>query len=266
MRNYLLAATAVAVASPAFAGNLTFDQGFEVDTSGFFDGVQGAANYGTITRVASGTGGISSSSGSFHALVAETDSAPFTRFDGYRSNWSGGFTAAIDVYLDPDAFALGEGFDYSVAASRQAGSHLRDFIFHVTKDTNTGRLLVGGSNNTGFAPREDLEDLNNFEVNSAGWYTFEHNAYENVSGDLAVDMNLRDSSGTLLFTETRSDSSDDIATIVGGNRYGWFTAVDVSGGLAIDNVSLSVVPEPLAAIGGISLLSIVGLRRRHGSA
>jgi hypothetical protein len=26
------------------------------------------------------------------------------------------------------------------------------------------------------------------------------------------------------------------------------------------------IPEPLAAIGGISLLSIVGLRRRHGSA
>lgn len=70
--------------------------------------------------------------------------------------------------------AAGEGFDYAVAANGQDGNHLRDFIFHVTQDTSTGNLLVGGSNNTNFAPREDLDTLNHATIDASGWYTFEH--------------------------------------------------------------------------------------------
>ncbi|MCZ7658600.1 MAG: hypothetical protein M5U07_12460 [Xanthobacteraceae bacterium] len=42
--------------------------------------------------------------------------------------------------------------------------------------------------------------------------------------------------------------SDVIATIVGGNRYGWFTNIDIPGGIAVDNVSLT----PLGPVGAVN--------------
>ncbi|MEM6314548.1 MAG: hypothetical protein AAF743_10695 [Planctomycetota bacterium] len=272
MRKLICTIGLLAAANTAYAGEVFF-QGFETDTAGYFDVDDNW--FGQATRVASGTDGITSSSGSFHAVFeqglaqsndpADGISAPFTRFDTSRSVWQGGFTAQADVYLDPNAFTTGEGFDYSVAVNRQNGEHLRDFIFHVTKDTSTGSLLIGGSNNTNFDPREDLESLNNFEVTTPGWYTLEHNAYENGLGDLAVDLNLLDENGVVLFTETRTTTADDIDTVVGGNRYAWFTNIDVAGGIAVDNVGLNVIPEPMAALGGLTLLGLVGLRRSQSA-
>lgn len=129
------------------------------------------------------------------------------------------------------------GFDYSVAATGSDNAHQRDYIFHVTKDTSTGDLLVAGSNNTNFAPREDLETLSHYAVTSAGWYTLQHRFYDD-GGALAVDLNLLDSAGTVLFTETRFDPADTIPAEVGGNRYAWFTFDNVPGGIAVDNHQL----------------------------
>ncbi|WP_428387736.1 hypothetical protein [Mucisphaera sp.] len=257
----LLAATV-----PASALSLVFDQGFETDTAGFFDENNGWT--GNVNRVASGTNGITSADGSFHAIFTQTNtpniglSGPFSQFDGYRTVWPGGMLASIDIYLDPATLAAGEGFDYSVAANGSDGSHQRDFIFHVTKDTSTGDLLVGGSNNTNFDPREDLETINNIALGSAGWYTFEHAFYDAGDGSLAVDLNLRNAAGTLLFTETRNSALDVIATEIGGNRYSWFTNIDVAGGIAVDNAQLSVVPTPAAFGAGLIGMGAVLLRRR----
>ncbi|MBD3309440.1 hypothetical protein GF339_23805 [candidate division KSB3 bacterium] len=220
---------------PAAGGGpaTVFFQGFETDTSGW------EPYNGSVTQTASGTGGITSAAGGFHAVLGSpANGGPFTRFGGYHDTWpEGGFTASLDIYLDT-GWAAGEGFDYSVAANGSDGNHQRDFIFHVTKDTSTGDLLVGGSNNSNFTPREDLENINHYVVSSSGWYTFQHVFYDN-GGSLAVDLNLLDSSGTVLFTETRSTAADTIPGEVGGNRYGWFTFIDVSGGIAIDNTSLA---------------------------
>lgn len=226
-----------------------WSQGFETDTSGWFDSSNDWS--GTITRVPSGTSAISSSSGSYHAVIqGDASSAPFTRFDGYRDTWPGTWRAEIDVYLNP-AWGAGQGFDYSVAATGTDGNHQRDFIFHVTKDTSTGKLLVAGSNNTNFAPREDLEGINHYEVTTAGWYTFQHVFYDD-GGVLAVDLNLLDSNGTILFTETRRDASDTIPGEVGGNRYGWFTFVNVTNGIAVDNHELFLSTSGKATFGFVS--------------
>lgn len=248
---------AVAAAGPVF------EQGFEVDASGWFDN-DDFAGYGQINRVASGAGtlGLTSANGSFHAEVsaAGDSSTPFHRFDGYRTAFGAGFTAENTVYLDVNA-ATGSGFDYSVAANGQDGNHRRDFIFHVTKDTSTGKLLVGGSNNSNFAPIENLEAGNHYEVTASGWYTLQH-VFRDDGGVLAVDLNLVDSGGTVLFTETRSNGSDLIATIVGGNRYGWFTHVtDVTIGVDDTTLTLAIIPLPSAA--GLALvgLGLVGTRR-----
>ena len=224
--------------SPPDATNiLVWDQGFEIDTAGWYD--SNSEWYGMITQVPSGDNGITSSAGSYHAIVeGDASSAPFTRFDGFRDSWLGSWTAKIDIYLDPN-WASGEGFDYSVAATGSDGNHQRDYIFHVTKDTSTSKLLVAGSNNTNFAPREDLENINHYDVSTAGWYSFQHVFYES-SGALAVDLNLLDSSDTVLFTETRFDPADIIPDEVGGNRYGWFTFANISDGFAVDEHQLTM--------------------------
>ena len=224
-----------------------FEQGFETDTAGWLDADDGWV--GDVSMVPSGTGTIASADGDYHAIFeGGAGSAPFTRFGGYEDTWLGEWTASIDIYLDTGAdgsgWALGEGFDYSVASNGSDGNHQRDFIFHVTQDSSTGDMYVAGSNNTNFAPREDLDTLaNNYVVAEDGWYTFQHHFYDAGDGTLAVDLRLLDDDGNLLFTETRNDPSDVIASEIGGNRYGWFTMIDVDGGIPVDNVTLEYAAD-----------------------
>jgi hypothetical protein len=266
----------LATASSAMAsGVIVFDQGFETDTDGWIDGNTTWA--GNVERVASGTAGITSAGGDWHAIFNQGPhpanpavlTGPFTQFDGYRDTWPGGFTASIDIYLDPTNWSDGEGFDYIVAANRQTGDHLRDFVWHVGMVGND--LLVNASNNSDVAFNAwklvNENQGNNFTVTTADWYNFEHVFY-NDGGNLAVDLNLLDSSGTLLYSITRN-TSDDIATTVGGNRYGWFAFSTVDD-LHVDNTQLSVVPLPAAAWAGLMLLGGMGgvkaFRRRREQA
>lgn len=262
-RTTVLVAAICGMTGSAMAGEV-FNQGFESDTAGWFDSSNGWN--GTITRVSSGTNGITSASGSYHATFEQgNDTGGFTRFDGYRDSWTGPYQASVDVYLDT-SWADGEGFDYSVASSTSSNGHLRDFIFHVSKDTSSGELLVGGSNNTNFEPRQDLDTLNSAVISDSGWYTFEHSFYEAGDGSLAVALNLYNSMGTLLFTEVRNNAGDLVGSVAGGNRYGWFTNIDIAGGINVDNVTLNVVPLPPAAFAGLGLLAgcagVRQLRRR----
>lgn len=215
--------------------DVVYSQDFESNADNWFDSNNGW--YGTVTRVASGTNGISAASGEWYAQMEGGVRGPFSRFDGFKDTWTGTYRAEVDIYLDP-SWGTSQGFDYSVASNKTTGEHLRDFIFHVNKDASTGKLLVGGSNNSNFAPREDLETLlNHYEVTTAGWYKFQHVFYDK-NGSLAVDLNLLDSSGTILFTETRHTATDLIDEVVGGNRYAWFTFINVEGGIAVDNHSI----------------------------
>jgi Ca2+-binding RTX toxin-like protein len=223
-----------------------FSQSFELDSEGVSDETNGWS--GSTTEVATGTGGLTSPDGTSHSIFEQTDAdggltGPFTRFDGYRAlDSEQGFTASVKIYLDPAALAAGEGFDWSVAANSQSGSHLQDYIFHVTKDTSTGDLLVGSSNNTNFDPREDLESIDHAEISSAGWYTFEHTFARNGDGNLEVTFRVLDSSDAVVFERTQEGSSNgspiDFDTEFGGNRYGWFTNIDVADGIAVDDLQL----------------------------
>jgi hypothetical protein len=270
------AALALLVAGQAHAA-VIHSEDFEDPT--WVPGGDNWNNYlgGQIQRVGSGTNGITSSAGSGHAIITNLSEqnnvfsvpslgalSPYTRFGGYSSSFGGGFTTSLDIYLDPSSWSSGQGFDYTVAASRQDGTHLRDFIFHV--GIVDGSLLVNASNNSDLsfnAFKLNTENGgDNFTVTTAGWYTFEHVFYDD-GGTLAVDLRLLDSGGNVLHTITRT-TSDDIATVVGGNRYGWFTFNNIDG-LAIDNTLLetAAVPEPTTlALLGLGLLG-VGLRRRR---
>jgi len=226
-----------------------FSQDFETNTSGY------ASNGGSIAIEASGSNGVTSADGVSHARIAESEAGGvFTRLGGYRRDDDQGFVTSVQVYLDTDMLA-GEGFDYSVAANGPDGAHQRDFIFHVAKDSSTLQLLIGADNNTNNEPREDLDAGNHAVISSSGWYTFEHRFYENGAGDLEVAMHVYDSLGSLLFTEVRSAAADDFDTEYGGNRYGWFTNIDVTGGIAIDNASMATLDtNPVQVFAGTNIL------------
>ncbi|WP_417490519.1 calcium-binding protein, partial [Maricaulis sp.] len=219
-----------------------YRQGFESGSDGWFDGSNGWA--GSVSVVASGTNGIQSADGSQHAIFQQDGSgAPFARLGAYRSDFGDGYSTQIKIYLDT-GMATGEGFDFSVAANDQSGNHLQDFIFHVAMDTSTGQMLVGADNNSNFDPREDLDTLpNHGTVTESGWYTFEHTFFDAGDGTLAVAMTVYDEAGDAIFTEVRNTESNIIDSNVGGNRYAWFTNIDVTGGIAVDSQSLSVTTE-----------------------
>lgn len=254
MKKKILALTAATLFSASASASTVFFQGFETDTSDWF---------GNVTQVADGFGGITSFEGSKHAVFSD-GGGQFTRFDGYRNTWpNGGMIASAAVYLDT-GWASGEGFDYTVAANGTDNAHQRDFIFHVTKDETSG-LLVGGSNNSNNGNLNgNLGAGNHYAVTTSDWYIFEHDFYDD-GGVLAVDLNLRDSGGSLLFTETRTNGADLIPSIVGGNRYGWFPVLKVGGGIEVDatSLALSEVPIPAAAwLFGSALLGLMGVARR----
>lgn len=272
----------LAHAQASMAGVL-YSNGFEVDVSDW-DAFGGSY---IATRVPSGTNGITSASGSFHAESSASGSA--SRWGGY--NYGAGnavptafqeYTTLVDIYLNVGGgWANDTRFDFSSAINNSGGTHLRDFIFNAgfyDSGDNTGpgagtnRFVISASNNSSPGSAYPKNPMKNpIAISTTGWYTFEHHFYDNA-GVLAVDMSIYDSSSTLVNSWTLSNNSDLISG-VGGNRYGWFDYNEFSV-LAFDNASLvtrdmTAVPEPSTlALLGTGLLTGIGVvvRRRRTSA
>ncbi|HEY0004935.1 MAG TPA: DUF4214 domain-containing protein [Pyrinomonadaceae bacterium] len=235
----------------------SFFQGFETDNSGW----DVLAGQYTATRVASGTNGVPSKTGSFHAEAGQFDldndgGSAFTRWGGYETVFpTDGYITSVDVYLDASLAATMPDvrFDFSSAINNNAGSFRRDFVFNAGTDPTTGGagigFIISASNNAGRSnsfPSNPARDP--FHVTTTGWYTLEHRFF-NGGGVLNCMMRLLDSSGAVLHTWTLSDPSDTIATI-GGHRYGWFASNEFSF-LAFDNTTLRQI-APTAAATNIS--------------
>jgi hypothetical protein len=211
-----------------------FFNGFETDTSGWFETNE-------IERVASGTHGITSADGGYHAEVSD---GPFTRWGGYTDEFPpSGYSTSIDIYLDPDSCPANDSrVDWTSAISNPAGEHRRDFIFNFGCYIDEGNYWVfSASNNAPGWPKNPGRDP--YYVYGSGWYTLQHVFDDNGSGVLAVDLNLINAEGEVLHTWTLSDPTDVIGSTVGGNRYGWFATNEV-GVLAIDNSRLDVAVGP----------------------
>jgi hypothetical protein len=229
---------------------------FEVDTAGWTGAV----------RVASGTDGITSATGGFHAQATSGD---FTNFGGY--NFGAGnnvptafkaYTTKLDIYLDVNktGFPNDQRFDYTSAISNAAGAHRRDFVysgafFNAASTTGPGagsdRFIFSASNTVPGWPANPGRSP--IAITSTGWYTFEHSFYNN-GGVLAVAMTIYDKlTNAVQGTWTLSDPSDLIG-LVGGSRYGWFATLDTDYGyLPIDNAELrtadtGIVPEPMTIV------------------
>jgi len=272
-RKRLIQAAAIALcaaAASSASAQTIYSQGFELDLS---DSAVGPWSGGGVARVASGTGGIASAGGSFHAV--STGSATLGRWGGY--NYGAGnavptvfqeYTTSIDIFLDVSgSLTNGTRFDFSSAINNAAGTHRRDFIFNagfytVTDATGSApRFVISGGNNTqpgsAFPQNPGHSPI---AITTTGWYTFEHHFYNN-GGTLAVNMSITDAANTVVGTWALSDVSDLIG-LIGGNRYAYFDFNEVTSGLAFDNATLTIIPTPAAA----ALLGLGGLmasRRRR---
>lgn len=209
---------------------------FKQDFSDNADGINSGGQYGGL-NVVNSFGSIVAADGGDFAVVTKAGSGPFTRFGAYSSDFVDGATAEVKVYLDT-SWAVGEGFDYSVAANGQNGNHLRDFVFHVVQ-TSTG-LVIGADNNGNTGTNLGLNPTGATPVPASGWYTLQH-VFGQSSGALSVTMNLIDSNGDVVGSWVRSDPADLIASVAGGNRYGWFNRIEVPSGIAVDDYSLEGV-------------------------
>ncbi|MEX0717713.1 MAG: PEP-CTERM sorting domain-containing protein [Planctomycetaceae bacterium] len=287
MKHCLLIAALLVVMGGSAQAAVLFSNGFETDTAGW--NVFGAPF--DATRVASGTNGITSASGSWHA----ESGGGSVNATGAAGNWGGynfgagsvpgipfqEYRTSSQVYLNvTGGFANDTRFDYSSAINEIAtGGHRRDFVFNVGfynsadvtgPGAGTDRFVVSASNGAGRAnafPKNPGRDP--IAIDQDGWYTFEHHFYDD-GGVLAVDLNIFDDTNSLVGTWTLSDPSDLIG-LISGNRYGWF-ALQEFGVFAFDNTFLETIeaqqvpiPEPTSlAIWGIGGLGMwFGAKRRR---
>ena len=176
-------------------------------------------------------------SGLLGATPSDNDTGPFTRFDGYRKDAPDVVTTSIDIKLVEADFASNEGFSYSVAANKVDGNHMRDYIFHVTNDGTD--LVISASNNSGADTQ--IVDANKQTIHDAnGWYTFKHTIYKNAAGDVEVLLQVyeKDGAANPVFSWTSTNVDDDFSNY-GGNRYGWFSNLDVENGIKVDNWAIA---------------------------
>ena len=258
MKRFFALAACAAVglsASVAWAQTVTpYSNGFEnaADVSISTDGsYPDLLAFYTVTRVPSGTGGVDSALGSWHAEAAWTsfgspDGFVFTRYGGYQTVFpEGGWGTSVDIYLNPNDSPDGADitFSWTSGVSSTTNGVLRDFVFNVGTD-GVGGFVISASNNNNGIPSDPAQDP--IWVVGGEWYTFAHQFYDDGNGVLAVDMTVFDSNDTVLKTWTLSNPADVIGVNVGGNRYGWLVT-NFFDNLALDNVMLfpvEVVSEP----------------------
>lgn len=277
MRILCLAMAALALLCLCGVAQANYSNGFETNNAGW----DYSYSYYHAARVASGTHGIASASGGYHAESSQWVSGgalygSVTNWGGYNYGVGGGvpttfkeYTTSVDIYLNMEGgWANDTRFDWSGAVNGADGNHKRDFIFNGgfyndSDATGTGnRFVFSASNNSqrssAYAKNPGRGPVT---ISTTGWYTFQHHFYNN-GGVLAVDLSILDSSGATIKSWTLSDGGDLIAT-VGGNRYGYFTCQEFSV-MAIDNAWMTVVPEPCSMIvllGGLG--SVLAIRRRR---
>ncbi|MGE3468647.1 MAG: hypothetical protein AB7J13_17145, partial [Pyrinomonadaceae bacterium] len=202
------------------APTIQYSQGFEIDN----DWGSPGPTFDDPTRVASGTNGITSRTGGFHA---EAVGGNFTRFGGYNSVFpANGYTTSIDIFLNTSGgYANDTRFDWSSAINDTTGTHRRDFIFHGGFYSDGGpygsgdRFVFTVSNNAPGWPRDPSRGP--VVVASSGWYTLKHTFLPGAGGRLVVKMELIDAANNPIGTWSLSDPTDIIGSTVGGNRYGW---------------------------------------------
>jgi len=139
-----------------------------------------------------------------------------------------------------------------------SGNFLQDYAFNVgtapTSWPGSPGFVINASTNAGRQnafpenPCPSPSDGANFcrfpvTVHSSGWYTFTHTFFEDMDGNLAVHMTVKDHNGTAVpFADWTIFTGRPINT-VGGPFAGYFPNEEIIG-LPIDNSSLTTASSP----------------------
>jgi hypothetical protein len=243
----LAALVTLLVAGPGSAAP-GFNQDFEINTSGWND-FGGSLD---AVRVPSGTNGVPSSTGSFHA-ESNTSSGAAGRMGGYVCCFPPtGFTVSVDVYLD---FALADGvdrrFNFTVALNGTTCAHLSDFVTSLgTRPGVPGEWIASASQNCPGWPSNPGRNAQPITTGT-GWYTLKY-IFKNEAGLLDVDVEIKNSSAvTVAYFDVSTDYNPGSGlvpipiTIVSGHRYAWFCSPEPGAGyealpfIAFDNSKVS---------------------------
>jgi len=244
----LLAIPAAAAAGP------NYSQGFETDIAGW-DPFGGTFN---AIRVASGTGGIPSASGGWHAVSDMTGSSgAASNLGGYTCCFpDGGYVVSVDVYLD---FALADGsdkrFDITNAINGTDCSHFVDFVLSIgTNPGNPGEYIMSASQNCQGWPANPGKNPQVI-LSGTGWYTVTF-TFADESGNLGVDIEVTDFNAVQVgFWDMVPDDPTNPGnpipmTKVSGNRYLWFCSLGGIDLVAFDNSSITAASpcDPVPAL------------------
>jgi len=264
MRAVLIACAVALWVTTAMADSF---QGFEVDDS----------SWTYATRVASGTNGITSKTGNWHAEALQSpfpDGSAYTFWNLGDGTVPLGFVSSVDIYLDLSSGASNDTrIDWDVALQDVNGALVRDFVFNggyydQMSLTGSGPRFVFSTGNSFGRPYSYPEDPNHdpFAITSSGWYTFQHHFVDD-NGALKVDMVILDANGNVLKTWT-VNSGDPVGPTCCSAYYDWFANQEFET-LAFDNVALTQdapvtpVPEPATvALVGLGLAGVVRRRSR----
>lgn len=268
----ITAALAIGLAAqPGFCDVL---QGFETDTAGW-TAYPGTGD-SSITRVASGTNGITSSSGSYHAeIFMDADVNATSTAHGGAYTYPGGtqtllpgFTKAtfsVDVYIDPadgevgDQWNMQNAFNFYDVTSSTSGkplgsNQLKTFSF-ICKKVDSGTWTLGRNSGTPLP----------ISITTAGWYTMITEWTETPGG--IVDYNWIDD-GTTLYEVGPGVNVLGTTAASYSPRYMWLFGDETDSNdktVAIDNASFTLaqtIPEPASvAIWMLLGMSAVGLVR-----
>jgi hypothetical protein len=268
MRKHIRAAVVCcAVLLGVTAAKADILQGFETDTNGWTN----------ADRVASGTHGITSKSGNWHAetLDSVNNESAYVLWDVGDAMVPPGFTTSVDIYLDLSSGAFNDTrFDWDVALQTSAGGFVRDFVFNggyydQMSATGSGPRFVFSAGNNAGRGNAYPEDPNHdpFAITASGWYTFQHH-FQDDNGVLRVDMTILDASGAIEKSWTIS-SGDPVGPNCCSPNYGWFATQEFEF-LAFDNADLTQdapatqVPEPATmSLITIGLAGFVRRKRRN---
>lgn len=228
----------------SFLSSQAWSQDFELGISGwdvFADPVWHA------DRVPSGTHGVTSLSGSWHAerdtVFHANNGGPATNFGSYSPSFpAGGYMTRQAIYLDEGIFAanIGKHMEWDSAVSTPGGNHRRDFIFYVGVNAAGDKWSARVGNGS---PGNHM-GVGAVEFNGTGWFVLEHHFQDNGSGVLEVVFSIFDPASNLVAGGAAnpdfvlSNPGDVIGTTVGGNRYGWFTQIEFPF-LAFDDTSIT---------------------------
>lgn len=166
--------------------------------------------------------------------AGDKDQGPNTYFGETDKNldWdSDGTIVSIKLNIDSSDYAIGEGFNYTVAVNGNDGEFVSERSIYVRKyeeGVKVGYIYNGSSDQI----NQSATSSDDAKVLEDGWYTFKFDFHKNAQDLAKVTIGVVNDQNETVFEVVdaklnKSDDSDIDEDEVLGLRYGWFSWMTV---------------------------------------